>query len=66
MEDRLLWKHNKTQSGDEIPMWKTDYCGNAMKPKSMMKFQCGKYTIVENAIKLKSVVKFQCGKQIIV
>ena len=47
MEDRLLWKHNKTQSGDEIPMWKTDYCGNTIKLKSAMKFQSGRQTIVE-------------------
>ena len=41
MENRLLWKCNKTQKGDEIPMWKIDYCGNTIKLKNVMKFQCG-------------------------
>ena len=31
----------------EIPMWKRDYCGITVKPKSMMQFQCGKETITE-------------------
>ena len=42
VENRLLWKHNKTQKCGEIPMWKTYYCGNTIKSANMMKFQCGK------------------------
>ena len=42
-----LWKCTLIGKYGEIPMWKRDYCGNTIKPKSMMKFQWGKETILE-------------------
>ena len=47
IRERELWKRNSTGKCAVIPMWKRDYCGNAIKPKSMMKFQCGKETVLE-------------------
>ena len=34
-----LWKRNLICKYNEIPKWKRDYCGNAIKPKVMVKFQ---------------------------
>ena len=47
VEKRLLWRRNKIQKYNELPMWKRDYCRNTIKSKSMMKFQSGKETVVE-------------------
>ena len=42
-----LWKRNSFDVDDEIPMWNRDKFGNAMKIAFMVKFHCGKETIVE-------------------
>ena len=42
-----LWKRNSFDDDDEIPMWNRNKYGNAMKIAFMVKFQCGKETIVE-------------------
>ena len=39
VENRLLWKRNKTQKCDEIPWWKRDNCRNAIKYVNVVKFE---------------------------
>ena len=45
--------------GDEIPRWKRDKYGNAMRIAFAVKFQGGKETIAGVAIKPESRMKFQ-------
>ena len=59
MENRLLWKHNKTERCDEIPLWARDNCGNAIKYVNVVKFKFGGTKQIFNNVKYsEAIVEF--------
>ena len=56
MENRLLWKHNKIQSCDEIPLWKRDNCGNAIKLVNVVNFHFGGTRQIFNSVEYSEAI----------